>query len=93
MPHSRNAKKRLRQSLERRDKNRSVKRELKTRVRTVVESVEAGKTEDAEKAFRIAVQKLDRAAAHNTIHKNKASRTKSRLAARMKKLKPAAAAK
>jgi small subunit ribosomal protein S20 len=93
MPHSRNAKKRLRQSLERRDKNRSVKRELKTRVRTVVETVEAGKAEDAEKAFRIAVQKLDRAAAHNTIHKNKASRTKSRLAKRLKTLKPAAAAK
>ena len=93
MPHSRNAKKRLRQSLERRDKNRSVKRELKTRVRTVVESVESGKAEEAETALRVAVQKLDRAAAHNTIHRNKAARTKSRLAARMKKLKPAAAAK
>ena len=93
MPHSANAKKRHRQSLERREKNRSIKRELKTRVRTVVESVEAGKAEDAEKAFRAAVQKLDRAAAHNTIHRNKAARTKSRLAKRLKKVKPAAAAK
>jgi small subunit ribosomal protein S20 len=93
MPHSRNAKKRLRQSLERREKNRSVNRELKTRVRKVVELVDAGKAEEAETALRVAVQKLDRAAAHNTIHRNKAARTKSRLAARMKKLKPAAAAK
>ena len=91
MPHSKNAKKRHRQSLERREKNRSVKRELKTRVRKVVESVEAGKADVAQSEFRAAVQKLDRAAAHNTIHRNKAARTKSRLAKMLKKLVPAAA--
>ena len=59
MPHSANAKKRHRQSLERREKNRSIKRELKTRVRKVVESVEAGKADVAQSEFRVAVQKLD----------------------------------
>ncbi len=93
MPHSRSAKKRHRQSLERRDKNRAVKRELKTRVRSVVEAVEAGKPEDAQGALRVAAQKLDRAAAHNIIHRNKAARTKSRLAARVKSLKSPAPAK
>ncbi len=68
-----------------------MKRELKTRVRKVVEAVEAGKGEDAQGALRIAAQKLDRAAAHKIIHRNAAARTKSRLAARVKTLKTAAA--
>ena len=50
MPHSKSAKKRHRQSLERRDRNRAVKRELKTRIRKVVDAVEAGKAEDAQGA-------------------------------------------
>lgn len=87
MPHSANAKKRHRQSLERREKNRSTKRELKTRVRKVVEAVAAGKLDDAQGFLRTAAQKLDRAAAHNVIHRNAAARTKSRLSARIKKLK------
>jgi small subunit ribosomal protein S20 len=87
MPHSKNAKKRHRQSLERREKNRSVKRELKTRVRKVLDAVDSGNPVDAEGALRVAAQKLDRAAAHKIIHRNAAARTKSRLAARIKKLK------
>ncbi|MGA2259043.1 MAG: 30S ribosomal protein S20 [Thermoguttaceae bacterium] len=89
MPHSRSAKKRHRQSLERRDRNRAVKRELKTRVRKVVEAVDAGKAEEAQGALRVAAQKLDRAATHKIIHCNAAARTKSRLAARIKTLKTA----
>ena len=63
MPHSKNAKKRHRQSVERGEKNRSVKRELKTRVRKVVESVKAGKLDEAQVAMQVATQKLDHAAA------------------------------
>ena len=70
-----------------------MKRELKTRVRKVVEAVDAGNPEDAQGALRIAAQKLDRAAAHKIIHRNAAARTKSRVAARIKKLKTPAAAK
>ena len=92
MPHSKSAKKRHRQSLERRDRNRQVKRELKTRVRKVVEAVEAGKPDDAQGALRVAAQKLDRAAAHKIIHRNAAARTKSRLSARIKSLKAPTAA-
>jgi small subunit ribosomal protein S20 len=90
MPHSKSAKKRHRQSLERRDRNRAAKHELKTRVRKVVDAVEAGKLDDAQGALRTAAQKLDRAAAHKIIHRNAAARTKSRLAARIKTLKTAA---
>ena len=68
-----------------------MKHELKTRVRKVVEAVDAGKAEEAQGALRAAAQKLDRAAAHKIIHRNAASRTKSRLAARVKTLKTPAA--
>ena len=39
----------------------------------------------AETAFRLAVKKLDQAAAHHLIHKNVAARTKSRLSRLLKK--------
>ena len=93
MPHSRSAKKRHRQSVQRREKNRSVKHELKTRVRKVVESVKAGKLDEAQSEMRVAAQKLDRAAAHKIIHRNAAARTKSRMATRVKTLSAPAAAK
>jgi len=69
-----------------------VKRELKTCVRKVVEAADAGKSDDAQGALRLAAQKLDRAAAHKIIHRNAAARTKSRLAARIKTVKVAAPA-
>jgi small subunit ribosomal protein S20 len=46
---------------------------------------------DAE--LRVAVQKLDRAAAKGVIHKNAAARKKSRLSAMLKKAKATAGAK
>ena len=58
----------------------------------MVDAVAAGNLEDAQKVLSLAAQKLDRAAAHNIIHRNAAAPTKSRLAARVKTLKPAAAA-
>lgn len=87
MPNIASAKKRLRQSLKRNARNRSVKSELRTEIRKVRETTTAGKLEDAEKEFRVAVEKLDRAAAKNIIHKNKAARLKSRLSAHLKAAK------
>jgi small subunit ribosomal protein S20 len=87
MPHSANAKKRLRQSLERRERNRAVKRSLKTYIRKLVDAVKEGNLEAAGEAMRVASQKLDRAAVHKIIHKNAAARCKSRMAAKVKALK------
>jgi small subunit ribosomal protein S20 len=70
-----------------REKNRSVKRSLKTQCKKVLEAVTAGNVEQAETEFRQSAKILDRAAARKVIHKNAASRTKSRLSARVKKLK------
>jgi small subunit ribosomal protein S20 len=87
MPHCNSAKKRLRQSIERRERNRSVKRSLKTQVRKVLDAVESGNAEAAQNELKVAAQKFDRAAAHKVIHRNAASRTKSRLSARIKAIK------
>ena len=87
MPNIEGAKKRMRQSIVLREKNRSVKRSLKTQCKKVLEAVTAGNVEQAEKEFRQSAKVLDRAAARKVIHTNAAARTKSRLSARVKKLK------
>src|SRR6476646_7071122 len=80
MPHTNSAKKRLRQSLERRAQNRAVKSGIKTQVRKVRAAVAAGDLATAQTELQLATKKLDRAGAKRMIHPNAASRTKSRLA-------------
>jgi small subunit ribosomal protein S20 len=79
MPNTSTAKKRLRQSLTRRTRNRAIKSSLKTYIRRVRDSVEAGDLAKAETEFRLTAKKLDQAAAKGVIHANAASRNKSRL--------------
>lgn len=79
MPTTSSAKKRLRQSLERRTKNRAAKSSIKTQVRKVREAIASGDMAQADTEFRLAVTKLDRAGVKRVIHPNAASRTKSRL--------------
>lgn len=92
MPNTKSAKKRLRQNLERRARNRSIKRALRTQVRKVREAIEAGQPAQADEEFRAAVKKLDRAGARRAIHPNAAARVKSRLSAKIKAIKSSAAA-
>jgi small subunit ribosomal protein S20 len=87
MPNIASAKKRLRQSLVRRSRNRSTKSELKTRIRKVLELAKAGDAEKTDAEFRTTVKKLDQAAAARVIHPNRASRLKSRISARLKTAK------
>ena len=61
-------------------RNKAVKSELKTRVKNATASVGA---EHNDEDVRLAVKRLDMAAAKGVIHKNQAARRKSRL---MKKL-------
>jgi small subunit ribosomal protein S20 len=87
MPNTESAKKRHRQSLVRRARNRAAKSTIKSQVRKVRELVEAGDTAGAETEFRLASKKLDRAAAAGVVHGNTAGRTKSRLSAALKAAK------
>jgi small subunit ribosomal protein S20 len=87
MPNTKSAAKRLRQSTGRRLRNRSTKRTVRTQVSKVDAAMEAGKPEEAQAEFRVAVKKLDQAAAKRVIHKNAAARSKSRLSAKLKAAK------
>lgn len=79
MPNSASAKKRLRQDDVKRGRNRSIKSVIRKRIRTVREAVAAGEIEKAEAEYILAAKNLDRAGAHNVIHRNAAARKKSRM--------------
>ena len=82
--------KRNKQNEKRRVRNKAVRSELKTRSKNAVAAVEAG--EDATEATRLAVKRIDKAAAKGVIHKNKASRDKSRLVKQLAKIEAGAEA-
>ncbi len=79
MPNTTSAKKRLRQSLIRRDRNRAAKSQLRGALRKTREAVQAGKLEEAQTLVHSTSRMLDKIAAKGIIHNNKASRLKSRL--------------
>ena len=80
MANIKSQKKRNITNAKRAERNKAVRSELKTRVKSAVNS--AGSDEGTE-ALRLAVKRLDMAAAKGVIHPNQAARRKSRL---MKKL-------
>ena len=79
MPNTKNAKKDLRQNRTRRLRNRSHRSSLRTVLKNARIAAVEDDPEAAQAAFRLAVKRLDQAAAKHLIHKNKAARTKSRL--------------
>ncbi|MCB0990227.1 MAG: 30S ribosomal protein S20, partial [Acidimicrobiales bacterium] len=70
--------KRNRQNETRRERNKAVNSELKTRAKNVVTAAEAG--EGAEDAYRLAQKRIDMAVSKGVLHKNTAARRKARLA-------------
>lgn len=80
MPHSKQAKKRVRQSEERRDHNRSMRSSMRTAVKNVETAVEAKDQGQAKTALVSAMTRIDRCANRRIIHPNNASRKKSSLA-------------
>ena len=89
MPVTKSAKKRLRQNLARRARNRAGRSALKTQIRKVREACRNGELERAAAEFRLACKKLDQAAAKGLIHRNAAARLKSRLSRALKSAKGA----
>ncbi len=83
MPNTKSAAKRLRQNLGRRDRNKAARSRLRTALKRVRAAEEP---QQASAAFREAVQLLDQAAGRGLIHKNRAARSKGRLAAHVRKL-------
>jgi len=91
MPTSSSAKKDLRQNATRNLRNRSQRTTLRTVLKNCRTAAAGDDAEAAQAAFRLAVKRLDQAAAKNLIHKNKAARTKSRLCKLMKRASTAVA--
>jgi small subunit ribosomal protein S20 len=92
MPNIKSAKKRHRQSLERRARNRATKSALKTQIRKVKELVAAGNLDEAKVQSSVLAKKLDQAAAKRVLHAKTSARLKSRMSKRLKAAqKPAAA--
>ncbi len=86
MPNSASAEKALRQSLVRRERNRQHRSALRSRLKQFRALLQSGTTqEEADSQFSLVVKALDQAAAKRLIHRNAASRVKSRLAALKKK--------
>ena len=74
--------KRNRQNEGRRVRNKAARSEIKTRVKSAVEAAQQG-AEDSAEAVRLAVKRIDKAAAKGIIHKNQAANRKSRLMKRL----------
>ncbi|MDR2643641.1 MAG: 30S ribosomal protein S20 [Planctomycetaceae bacterium] len=87
MPNIKSAKKRLRQNIVLRERNRSNRSFVRNRCKSVIQAIKDGNVEEAERLFRIATKALDQAGAKRIIHKNAAARKKSRLSAQIRKLK------
>jgi small subunit ribosomal protein S20 len=76
--------KRNKQNERRHEKNKSVRSELKTRIKRADEAASTG-AEDSPERVRRAVKALDMAAAKGVIHKNQAANRKSKLMKRVAK--------
>lgn len=80
MANIKSQKKRIKTNLKRQERNKSVRSELKTRVKNAVSAIGS---DNQDTAVRAAVKRLDTAATKGVIHKNAAARKKSRLMKRV----------
>jgi small subunit ribosomal protein S20 len=84
--HSLSAKKRVRQTEKRNARNRARKADLREKVKAFSVAIHKGDATAAADALNKTVQKLDRMAVQGTLHRNTASRKRSRLAKRLNAL-------
>lgn len=89
MAHSLTAKKRIRQNEKRRALNRWRLRQMRDAIKEFNEKLLHGTVEAASEAFKACQKVIDRTAQKGVIHRNQASRRKSRLSARLKAKKTA----
>ena len=80
------AEKRARQTVKRRARNVAARSKLRTAIKGVVSAVNAGNKEEAAAKLKEAGPIIDAAVNKGVIHRNKASRHKSHLNARIKEL-------
>jgi small subunit ribosomal protein S20 len=86
MANTAQAKKRAKQAEKSRIRNAGQRSNLRTFVKKVIAAVNAGDKEKAQAAYNTAVPIIDSAVTKGIIHKNKASRSKSRLNSKVKSI-------
>ena len=84
MANTAQARKRARQAVARNKHNSSLRSLLRTSIKRVRQAIEAGDQAKANEVFARTTSVIDRVADKKIIHKNKAARHKSRLAAAIK---------
>ncbi len=87
MPNTKSAAKAMRQSRRRHLINAKTKAKVKNAAKQVKKFIESGQATEAVEALRLAMAALDKAVKKGVLHKNTASRKKSRMARRIGKLK------
>lgn len=91
MPHTKSAKKALRQNIKRRERNRAVKKTIKQLTKKFLATLKEGSAEERLAAFTAVQKKLDKAGIRRVIHPNAAARKKSQLARKLAAASQAAA--
>ena len=86
MPNIKSAKKRVKVISTKTLQNKMFKSNLKTTVKKFYAAVESGDKTAAEAAYKVAVKKVDQAAAKNIIHKNSAAHKKSQFTLLLSKM-------
>ena len=88
MPQRRTSKKDLRQNKKRHQRNLVIKQSVKEAIKKLKKVTDSKDVSTREKALTNVYKILDKAASKNIMHRNKASRKKSRLAKLLKKTTP-----
>ena len=86
MANTAQARKRARQAVEHNQRNSSQRSTLRTAIKAVRKAIGLGDKAAAAQVFQTSIATIDRIADKKIIHKNKAARHKSRLAAALKAL-------
>lgn len=84
MANSAQARKRARQNSDQRDLNMSLRSTLRTAIKKVRKAIDAGDKATAQTVFQSSMSVIDSIADKKIVHKNKASRHKSRLSGAIK---------
>jgi small subunit ribosomal protein S20 len=85
MPNTKSAIKRMNLEVKRRKRNHSIKTKVRTFVTKARHAIETAPAEEATvETLRAAIGQLDRAVTKGVLHRNNASRRKSRLVQRLK---------
>jgi small subunit ribosomal protein S20 len=89
MANTASARKRIRQTAKRTERNQARKSRMRTFIKKVEAACASGDKAAAQEALRTAQPELQRAATKGVVHKNTIARKLSRLSARIKALQPA----